>query len=49
MANIFKERQDYAEKVNRSTFDLSHRNNFTTKIGQITPILCQECLPGDSF
>lgn len=49
MSNIFKERQLYAEGVKRSTFDLSHRNNFTTKIGQITPILCQECFPGDSF
>ena len=49
MSNIFKERQLYAEGVKRSSFDLSHRNNFTTKIGQITPILCQECVPGDSF
>lgn len=48
MANIFKERQEYAEGVNRSSFDLSHRNNFTTRIGQITPIFLQECVPGDS-
>lgn len=47
--NIFKAREEYQENVNRSSFDLSHRNNFTTKIGQITPILCQECVPGDSF
>lgn len=47
--NIFKAREEFTENVKRSSFDLSHRNNFTTKIGQITPILCQECVPGDSF
>lgn len=30
-------------------FDLSHDLKFTTKMGQLTPILIQECIPGDVF
>lgn len=32
-----------------NTFDLSHDHKFTTKMGQLTPVLLQECVPGDVF
>lgn len=49
MSNIYKERQDYVRKPNRNNFDLSFTNNLTTKMAQMTPILCKETIPGDSF
>ena len=36
-------------KVHRSTFDLSRRNLFTSKIGELLPIFCEEVMPGDDF
>lgn len=36
-------------KVHRSTFDLSRRNLFTSKIGEILPVFCEEVIPGDDF
>ncbi len=36
-------------KVHRSTFDLSRRNLFTSKIGELLPIFCEEVIPGDDF
>jgi len=33
----------------KSKFDLSHERKFTFKMGVLTPIMCQEVLPGDSF
>ena len=45
MANIFSKRP--VEVPNKSAFDLSHRNCFTTKCGTITPCLVDELLPGD--
>lgn len=36
-------------KVPRNTFDLSFMNHFTTKFGLLTPVLCKEVIPGDSF
>lgn len=33
----------------RNAVDLSFQNLFTTEFGRITPILCQEVIPGDSF
>lgn len=36
-------------KRKRSNFDLSHEVKTTTEFGRLTPILCQEVLPGDSF
>lgn len=32
-----------------STFDLSHDKKLSTKMGQLTPILCMETVPGDRF
>lgn len=34
---------------NRNKFDLTHDFKFTSKFGELTPILALECLPGDSF
>lgn len=36
-------------KVHRSTFDLGRRNLFTSKVGELLPIFCEEVLPGDTF
>lgn len=47
--NIFSMFQGYVPKPKRNVFDLSFNNNFTTKFGQLTPVLCKEVIPGDSF
>ncbi len=49
MASIYKRQKGYVKKPNRNNFDLTFSNNFTTKIGQITPIMCKEVNPGDKF
>lgn len=36
-------------KPRRSKFDLSYRNNFTCKMGQLIPVMCDEAVPGDYF
>lgn len=36
-------------KVHRSTFDLSRRNLFTSKIGELLPVFCEEVIPGDDI
>lgn len=33
----------------RNAFDLSTRNAFSAKLGQLLPVLCEETLPGDKF
>jgi hypothetical protein len=33
----------------RSTFDLTHDKRLTTRMGRLTPVFMQECLPSDSF
>lgn len=35
--------------VSRNAFDLSQRKIFSQKLGEILPILVQDCLPGDKF
>jgi hypothetical protein len=35
--------------LQRNTFDLSHDKKFSAKIGQLTPIMISETVPGDSF
>lgn len=47
MANPFTTVQ--VRKPQSSTFDLSHDVKLSTKMGQLTPILVQECIPGDKF
>jgi len=36
-------------KPGRSAFDLSHDRKFTCDMGQLIPILAENCYPGDSF
>jgi hypothetical protein len=33
----------------RSMFDLSYQKKFTCDMGQLIPIMCDECVPGDVF
>lgn len=34
---------------NRSGFDLSHENMLSMKVGTLTPVLCEEVLPNETF
>lgn len=36
-------------KPSRNGFDLSFKNNFTAKVGELRPIMCKPVLPGDKF
>jgi hypothetical protein len=36
-------------KPQKNSFDLSHDVKLSTKMGQLTPILALECVPGDKF
>jgi len=38
-----------AAKVQRSKFDLSHNRKLSCKIGELVPVMCQECIPGDEW
>lgn len=38
-----------APKLKRSAFDLSHEHKLSCGMGQLIPIECIECVPGDSF
>ena len=49
MANIFRKKDSYIDRVNRSTFDLSFVNNLTMKFGAITPVCLLPVSFGDSF
>ena len=49
MANIFRKKDAYIDRVNRSTFDLSFINNLTLKFGAITPVCLLPVSFGDSF
>jgi hypothetical protein len=49
MANIFRKKDAYIDRVNRSTFDLSFVNNLTLKFGVITPVCLLPASFGDSF
>ena len=48
MANIMN-MVNLKNNVHRSGFDLSRRNCFTAKVGEIIPVLCEEILPGDKW
>jgi len=37
------------KKPKRNTFNLSHERKFSMNMGYLTPILCQEVVPGDTF
>lgn len=45
--NIFE--MDNKRQMKKNKFDLSYEKKLTTVWGQLTPIMCQEILPGDSF
>ena len=49
MASIFRKKDSYIDRVNRSTFDLSFVNNLTMKFGAITPVCLLPASFGDSF
>lgn len=49
MASIFRKKDAYIDRVNRSTFDLSFVNNLTMKFGAITPVCLLPVSFGDSF
>lgn len=49
MSSIFRKDDNYVDKPNRNTFDLSFQNNLTTRFGRLIPCYCQEVIPGDSF
>ena len=36
-------------KVHRNGFDLSFRNTFTAKVGELLPVMVKEVIPGDKF
>ena len=48
MANIMN-MVNLENNVHRSGFDLSRRNCFTAKVGEIIPVMCEEVLPGDKW
>lgn len=37
------------QKPQRSEFDLSHQKRLTMRMGLLTPVLCTEAVPGDTF
>lgn len=39
----------FRNKPHRDGFDLSRKNCFTAKVGELLPVLCEEVLPGDKF
>ena len=49
MAQIFKKQNTYVKRPPLNNFDLSFDNNFTTRIGQLTPVFVKEVMPGDKF
>lgn len=48
MANVMN-MVNLKNNVHRSGFDLSRRNCFTAKVGEILPVMCEEVLPGDKW
>ena len=36
-------------KTSRNGFDLSRKNAFTAKVGELLPVACIECIPGDNI
>lgn len=47
MANIFNSVKFKLQRKNK--FNLSHFSRLTTEFGRLTPILCEEVLPNDTF
>lgn len=47
--NVFDKIGDIKNDVKRNTFDWSHDNNLTLKLGKIVPVFCEYCPPGTSL
>ena len=41
--------KSFMNKPKRNGFDLSFKNAFTAKAGELLPVMCKEVLPGDKF
>ncbi len=48
MANIMSLKK-LRNKPSRNGFDLSRKNVFSAKVGELLPVMCVECIPGDKF
>lgn len=48
MSNVMS-LKSLSNKVSRNGFDLSFKNAFTAKAGELLPIMCKEVIPGDKF
>lgn len=48
MSNVMS-LKSFENKVKRNGFDLSFKNAFTAKAGELLPVFCKEVLPGDKF
>lgn len=47
MKNIFNSTN--ANKPRRNVFPMVHERKLSTDFGKLTPVFCQEVVPGDSF
>lgn len=47
--NVFDKIQDVTTNVSKNTFDWSHANNFTGRVGKIMPIFCEQLPAGSSI
>ena len=48
MSNIMSQVK-LKNKTSRNGFDLSRKNAFTAKVGELLPVACIECIPGDNI
>lgn len=48
MANLMSLKK-LRNKPSRNGFDLSRKNVFSAKVGELLPVMCVECIPGDKF
>ena len=48
MSNIMS-MKSVRNKPHRDGFDLSRKNAFTAKLGELLPVLCEDVMPGDHF
>lgn len=48
MANVMSLKK-LRNKPSRNGFDLSRKNIFSAKVGELLPVACIECIPGDKF
>lgn len=48
MSNVMS-LKSFSNKVKRNGFDLSFKNAFTAKAGELLPVFCKEVIPGDKW